>query len=518
MGAQVVDYRVSTLVVLCKDCGHDVGLYPARHKCQPVERPAMPALPAQYTKEKKLNIPGSLELSARTISSGSSSSMASSPSPSFSSAETPTSKWSSRLQNNSNNKADDDNEESVYFNNFAANLPETNEASGKKLWGKVRQNEKWKQLSEKNEKPKQSGKLWGKLIQATQNMADKIPARDDRGAESDEDDWEGETHVSRILREHYEKKRMRLPDWLFDENVPVSRKSSSSNRRDHDQRSPVHQQQQQLAADGPMRTPSRRRLWEQSPQDGKNMSSRERERQELRQAQPPMPPPSAGSENRSRYSNRDHYYNEDRDNSSSHSSGGRYSNHEDDRYSSSRHYEQDHDRRNQPTREDDRYYDDRYKSSHNARRDDYGQGRDRYDTSPPPQTRGSRDQPRYYDDDHRYQQPQPTSQRPLSPLQKQQPNSTSRPRYHEEDRGGYYDTAPVKSERSTRGYGDRSNRYDQGPPVAAEYDDYYDTRRVPAQSRDRVARYQDHIPSEMSRREPSIRSGGRRYGNDPSYF
>ncbi|CAO0803083.1 unnamed protein product [Mucor circinelloides] len=518
MGAQVVDYRVSTLVVLCKDCGHDVGLYPARHKCQPVERPAMPALPAQYSKEKKLNIPGSLELSARTISSGSSSSMASSPSPSFSSAETPTSKWSSRLQNN--NKAEDDNEESVYFSNFAANLPETNEASGKKLWGKVRQNEKWKQLSEKNEKPKQSGKLWGKLIQATQTMADKIPTRDDRGAESDEDDWEGETHVSRILREYYEKKRLRLPDWLFDENVPVSRKPSSSNRRDNGQLSPAHPQQ----PDGPMRTPSRRRLWEQNPQDAKNMSSRERERQELRQAQPPMPPPSSGSENRSRYSNRDQYYNEDRDNSSS--SGGRYSNnrdtYEDDRYNSNRHYEDDYERRSQPTREDDRYYDDRYKSNHSNRRDDYGQGRDRYDTTPPPppQTRGSRDQPRYYDDDHRYQQ-QPSSQRPLSPLQKQRSNSTSRARYYEEDRGGYYDTPPAKSERSTRGYGDRSNRYDQGPPPAAaapDYDDYYDTRRAPSQSKDRAARYHDHGPPEMSRREPSIRSGGRRYGNDPSYF
>lgn len=328
--------------------------------------------------------------------------------------------------------------------------------------------------------------------------------------------------MSRILREHYEKKRMRLPDWLFDENVPVSRRSSSSNRRDHDQRSPVHSQQQ-LAADGPMRTPSRRRLWEQNPQDAKNMSSRERERQELRQAQPPMPPsPSSGSENRSRYSNRDHYYSEDRDNSSS--SGGRYSNHrdtyEDDRYSSNhRHYEDDYDRRSQPTtREDDRYYDDRYKSN---RRDDYGQGRDRYDTPPPPQTRGSRDQPRYYDDDHHYQQHPSSQQRPLSPLQKQHSNSTNRSRYPEEDRGGYYDTAaPVKSERSTRGYGDRSNRYDQGPPApaATAYDDYYDTRRVPSQSRDRAARYQDHGPPEMNRREPSIRSGGRRYGNDPSYF
>src|SRR3954452_17054986 len=30
---EVNDYRVSRIVVLCKDCGQDVGLYPARHKC-----------------------------------------------------------------------------------------------------------------------------------------------------------------------------------------------------------------------------------------------------------------------------------------------------------------------------------------------------------------------------------------------------------------------------------------------------------------------------------------------------
>lgn len=30
---EVIDYRISRIVVLCKDCGQDVGLYPARHKC-----------------------------------------------------------------------------------------------------------------------------------------------------------------------------------------------------------------------------------------------------------------------------------------------------------------------------------------------------------------------------------------------------------------------------------------------------------------------------------------------------
>ncbi|KAJ3369954.1 hypothetical protein GGF31_004804 [Allomyces arbusculus] len=30
---KTIDYRVSRVVILCKDCGRDVGFYPARHKC-----------------------------------------------------------------------------------------------------------------------------------------------------------------------------------------------------------------------------------------------------------------------------------------------------------------------------------------------------------------------------------------------------------------------------------------------------------------------------------------------------
>lgn len=40
------DYRVSTIVILCKDCGNDVGMYPGRHKCSPADRPPMPAMPS----------------------------------------------------------------------------------------------------------------------------------------------------------------------------------------------------------------------------------------------------------------------------------------------------------------------------------------------------------------------------------------------------------------------------------------------------------------------------------------
>ncbi|KAG2234352.1 hypothetical protein BDF21DRAFT_451028 [Thamnidium elegans] len=441
MGAQVVDYRVSTLVVLCKDCGHDVGLYPARHKCVPVERPAMPALPSKY--QKSTPLPASLQLNSRAMSSGSTLSTTSSPSPGFSSVEQVNSKWSSRLGKSS---AQDQEEDSVYFNNFASNLPDHHEqpASGKKLWGKVKQNEKWKQLSEKNDKPKQTGKLWGKLMQATQNMADKIPSRDDRGAESDEDDWEGETHVSRILREYYEKKRLPLPDWLFDDDMPaVSRKKSATRKQPQKMDLNVSENQ------GPVRTPSRRRLWEQNPADPKNISSRERERQELRQAQPPPPPVPSNVRNNA---------NEDR-----------YGNRENDRYREPERYrDSDHYRENDRYRDnqrDENHYRDDYRDQKNSTYNDYH--------APPV--------------DHYYQQPS----RP-------QPKSTNRPRYYDED------VPPPRSERSTRGY-----QRDAAAPRAVQnpqsdrgqdLDDYYYSDR-------------DH-----SRREPSARSGGRRYGNDPTYF
>ncbi|KAL7750901.1 hypothetical protein RI367_003480 [Sorochytrium milnesiophthora] len=49
--ARQIDYRVSRVVILCKDCGSDVGLYPARHRCgfpndnSDSPPPPVPALP-----------------------------------------------------------------------------------------------------------------------------------------------------------------------------------------------------------------------------------------------------------------------------------------------------------------------------------------------------------------------------------------------------------------------------------------------------------------------------------------
>ncbi|KAG0170510.1 hypothetical protein DFQ28_001971 [Apophysomyces sp. BC1034] len=258
MGAQVVDYRVSTIVVLCKDCGQDVGLYPARHKCQDVSRPPLPPLPTQYLDDPRRPTP----LLDPRLSSSSSASFGPPP-PSPGNAD---SKWARFGKSN----VDENEDDSSYFNKFAENLDET-EPSGKKLWGKVRQNEKWKQLNDKNDKAKSNGKIWGKLLQATQTMADKIPSREeDRGPESDGSDWEGESHVSRVLREHYEKKRQPLPNWLRDMRTPPEAQ-------------PEIQQPEEKKVN--RQSTGRRRLWDTNPE----MSRRERERHELRQAGPPKP-------------------------------------------------------------------------------------------------------------------------------------------------------------------------------------------------------------------------------------
>lgn len=90
--------------------------------------------------------------------------------------------------------------------------------------------------------------------------------------ESDDDDWEGETHVSRILRE-YHCKNMQLnntplPTWLYDDRTPISALAMI----------PATEQlaQEQVIS---RKTSSRtRRLW-QTPDE---LSSREKEIQALR--------------------------------------------------------------------------------------------------------------------------------------------------------------------------------------------------------------------------------------------
>ncbi|KAL1915115.1 uncharacterized protein VTP21DRAFT_7596 [Calcarisporiella thermophila] len=159
---RTIDYRVSKVVVLCKDCGEDVGLYPARHRCRKVERPPLPpipALPPQY-----LSTP--------------------SPSPSPSPSLSPSRSDASAKQSD----------------------PKT----GTSMWERLRKN--WTEGADSSTaQSSKSGTLWDKLLSATEILSQRNDWPD-----SDCSDHEGETHVSRCLREYYESKG-RIPEWLRDE-------------------------------------------------------------------------------------------------------------------------------------------------------------------------------------------------------------------------------------------------------------------------------------------------------------
>ncbi|CAO3627249.1 unnamed protein product [Cunninghamella echinulata] len=230
----------------------------------------------------RLRIPRKPVSSSSPDTSSGSSSFTSSPSQSDNSNNnngSPTSgKWS-QFGNCNKELEQQQSDESIYFNKFAEHLPSAEPQQGRKLWGKVRHNEKWKQLTEKSESSQKSGKLWGKLIQATQNMADKIPSKDDKGPDSDESDWEGETHVSRVLREYHEKKNKTLPNWLFDERTPKPKRHQQQSYDQPNYAMQPHHSSTSTDHLSRSTTSSRRKLWDTSNE----MSSRERERNELRQ-------------------------------------------------------------------------------------------------------------------------------------------------------------------------------------------------------------------------------------------
>ncbi|CAG8752941.1 512_t:CDS:2, partial [Funneliformis caledonium] len=147
MLAEVIDYRVSRIVILCKDCGQDVGLYPARHKCDIPTLEAIPALPAI---PKKFQPP-------------------------------------------------------------STNSSETNSFSSSKF---------------------KSYNLWNKLMSNAADIYNN--AGGDSDNESEKDDWDGETHISRILREYYEGKGGDLPNWLYDSNSnPNTSNKSFMPQTDH---------------------------------------------------------------------------------------------------------------------------------------------------------------------------------------------------------------------------------------------------------------------------------------------
>ncbi|KAI9256546.1 hypothetical protein BDA99DRAFT_561987 [Phascolomyces articulosus] len=519
MGAQAVDYRVSKVVVCCKDCGQDVGLYPARHKCQEVVRPPLPPLPTKFTAEdpSNLRVPrkpvpsydnneNNRSRPTSAASSNSSSTLNQLATSDTSSATSTGSKWSrfvrspsnNNIKNNtttnSNNGGDND-DDSFYYNNFAAHLPDQSSdsgsspsQSGKKLWGKVRQNEKWKQLNEKYDKPKQSAKLWGKLVQATQNMADKIPSRDDRGPESDESDWEGETHVSRVLREHYEKKHEPLPRWLYDERAPRQQPSKMMHRQSMEENDSMLPPLDRQGARG------RKKLWDAHPEP--QMSQREREREELRQQRRA---PLMDNNNNNAYEYNDHSSRQQRRTGASHLEVG-----------SSRHgpmetdaYHDRNSRRTAPSMEHD-YYEDRHATRSATYRRPDRHDNDLYDESATTTTRSATTYRRPQENDGGGWKMSSRNKNPVAGSMRQQ-EKPSRYNMDHDDYGSsrsYLSDRHVPASARARSPG-RSNNHDISPSTSS---DYYASRYDNSASRDRVRGPRD-IPQQFSNRYTE-RGGG----------
>ncbi|KAL0089848.1 hypothetical protein F4703DRAFT_1842959 [Phycomyces blakesleeanus] len=445
MGMQVVDYRVSTLVVLCKDCGNDVGLYPARHKCQDVIRPAMPTLPAKYANlpDSSLQVPRKtpppLESSTSSYGSSSTSTVGFPPSPKFSSSATSetttTSKWArfGKSTPTPREEPNEDEEESIYFNKFAANLPDSHSDSppvtGKKLWGKVRTNEKWKQLNESAEKPKQTGKIWGKIIQATHSIAEASYV-DEKGPESDESDWEGESHVSRVLREHYEKKREALPAWLRDERTSTRRMAEpTSPERRHMDVEPVRADRNSVGR--------RQRLWASTPDSDRVLSKREQELQDLRQAQAAVPtvyeepPAPRGRE--------DPYSENSYNNPKSSYSGDNY-NHQPQSYNRADNYEP---KRNQSTSREHPYEDSyQSRSNHQDQRPSHHQSSQQQQKMQHQQQQQQQQYQKYQQTQYHQQQGSGRYDNHVEHDRRQQPQQSYRHQEYENSRGTDPSSAP----------------------------------------------------------------------------
>lgn len=142
MGPEAIDYRVSKIVVLCKDCGQDVGMYPARHKCDEVVRPPLPPLPTS----SQLN--GMQSRSPIRDRSPGRSDRPVSPPPSPMPSKKAENNRKPKFGRNLTAEEEEPADRQIYFNDIAESTSgSSTPSSGKKLWGNLKQNDKWKQMA-----------------------------------------------------------------------------------------------------------------------------------------------------------------------------------------------------------------------------------------------------------------------------------------------------------------------------------------------------------------------------------
>ncbi|OZJ03492.1 hypothetical protein BZG36_04031 [Bifiguratus adelaidae] len=238
MPAETVDYRISKIVVLCKDCGQDVGLYPARHKCAEVVRPPLPPLPVPSSIDNENLKPSGVGASSgkddnwkedndrndrlRPVSpntpvpirrgSDTETKMEKKPAPAAASGWLRLRKamQDNELTSGADEKKkegldddDDDDDTQIYFNNIGKDEESTERAGTLSRW-----------KTRKGDAQTTGARLWDKLLAATQQVADRIPVKQEQVPESDDDDVDAETYITKAIREHWQEKGKRLPSWL----------------------------------------------------------------------------------------------------------------------------------------------------------------------------------------------------------------------------------------------------------------------------------------------------------------
>ncbi|KAF9114495.1 hypothetical protein BGX27_010645 [Mortierella sp. AM989] len=211
------DYRVSTIVINCRDCGNDVGAYPGLHKCPPPPAmPAMPSIPSKYQQQSSSYSPSnsngrrppdldsdSLYSGARSNGGGANSygsgNSRTPTSSSFqdrigggSSARTPTpTSFQERMRERDREKQQREREE--------------REAAARAVHEDSRVDSTASTTAAATPAAGAGTTIWSRL-RAAKDVINATITGEERWPDSDDSDHEGETHVGRILREYADKK------------------------------------------------------------------------------------------------------------------------------------------------------------------------------------------------------------------------------------------------------------------------------------------------------------------------
>ncbi|KAI9592920.1 hypothetical protein BDF19DRAFT_415803 [Syncephalis fuscata] len=229
------DYRISKVGVLCKDCGQDVGPYPTRHRCGASDAPSLSSTSRDSVNSSGYSLaPPSLApprpgLPGRSNTGGryggrtapsSASSSGNTTAAGGSSLRAGAGRWN-RLAGQS---APSSNQQ-VHGSGSGTEDEGPNSGNNTSLWGKFRAATAWNNDasdasgSERGDEetgeagPPQSTssgkKLWGKIMGSGDNEKSEEP-------DSDTSDYEGESHVTRLLKSYYRERypEAQLPGWL----------------------------------------------------------------------------------------------------------------------------------------------------------------------------------------------------------------------------------------------------------------------------------------------------------------